>query len=87
MLSEDQTAPGMPGTSRARLLEMIFSTGTIHLANRRDLRGDLDKLTNPVPFSSTDLFSKENTTARDVWKEENSIQQTPLYGGDSMAVE
>ena len=25
MLIEDQTAPGMPGTSRARLLEMIFS--------------------------------------------------------------
>ena len=32
MLNENETAPVMPGTSRARLLEMIFSTGTIHLA-------------------------------------------------------
>ena len=31
MLNEDETAPVMPDTSRARLLEMIFSTGTIQL--------------------------------------------------------
>ena len=32
MLCEDEMAPVMPGTSRARLLEMIFSSETIHLA-------------------------------------------------------
>ena len=42
MLCENETAPVMPGTSRARLLEMIFSTGMIHLAQWRDLQGDPD---------------------------------------------